>query len=180
MPHKWSDLPVVCHDILRFRHALSAARTCSCSQLIKRRCRIYAGWFEKGLLSHKRLDEAVTRILALKASIGLHQGNPVPGREALACLQSREHQAAAERIADQSITLVKNKENLLPLTPRKTPKIKLIQITNERLPESGILEEVELFKELLEKEGFEVSYFKDGKYPDVDFHWKIIRKKPIW
>ena len=132
---------------------------------------------KKGLLSHKRLDEAVTRILALKASIGLHQGNPVPGREALACLQSREHQAAAERIADQSITLVKNKENLLPLTPRKTPKIKLIQITNERLPESGILEEVELLKELLEKEGFEVSYFKDGKYPDVDFSLEDYKKE---
>lgn len=38
------------------------------------------------------------------------------------------------------------------------------------------MEEVELFKELLEKEGFEVSYFKDGKYPDVDFSWKIIRR----
>lgn len=132
---------------------------------------------KKGLLSYKRLDEAVTRILALKASIGLHQGNPVPGREALACLQSREHQAAAERIADQSITLVKNKENLLPLTPRKTPKIKLIQITNERLPESGILEELALFKELLEKEGFEVSYFKDGKYPDVDFSLEDYKKE---
>ena len=52
---------------------------------------------------------------------------------------------------------------------QRTRKIKLIQITNERLPQSGILPELEQFKALMEKEGFEVSYFKDGKYPDTDY-----------
>ena len=124
---------------------------------------------EQGILSRKRLDEAVTRILALKASIHLHEKNPVPGKEALDCLRCPEHMAVARDVADRSITLVKDKEGLLPLSPQRTRKIKLVQITNERLPQSGILPELEQFKALMEKEGFEVSYFKDGKYPDTDY-----------
>ena len=132
---------------------------------------------QNGLLSQERLDEAVTRILALKASIHLHDKAPVPDDSALDCLRCKEHIAIAERAADRSITLVKNKQPLLPLDPAKTPKIKLIQITNERLPESGWLPEIELFKQLLEKEGFSVSYFKDGKYPDVDFSLSDFKKE---
>lgn len=124
---------------------------------------------EKGLLSHKRLDEAVTRILALKASIHLDRKPAVPEASALSCLRCPEHQAIAADVADRCVTLVKNKENLLPLSPAKTPNVKLIQITNEKLPESGYLPELELLKALLEKEGFHVTYFKDGRYPDVDF-----------
>lgn len=132
---------------------------------------------ENGLLSRKRLDEAVTRILALKASIHLDRKPAVPDFQALDCLRCDEHLKIAADVADRSITLVKNRENLLPLSPEKTRKIKLIQITNERLPESGWIPELELFKCLLEREGFEVSYFKDGKYPDTDFSLSDYKKE---
>lgn len=62
---------------------------------------------QNGLLSQERLDEAVTRILALKASIHLHDKAPVPDDSALDCLRCKEHIAIAERAADRSITLVK-------------------------------------------------------------------------
>ena len=65
-------------------------------------------------------------------------------------------------------TLVKDREQCLPLSPEKMRKVKLIQITNEKLPAGGLLPEIELFKSLLEKEGFEVSYFKDGRFPGED------------
>ena len=130
-----------------------------------------------GVLSHERLDEAVTRILALKASIGLHKKPAVEGEEALERLNCEEYQKIAKKVADLSITLVKDKDSLLPLSVEKTKRIKLIQITNERLDESGILPELALFKELLEKEGFEVSYFKDGKYPDVDYSLADFKKE---
>lgn len=132
---------------------------------------------EKGLLSRKRLDEAVTRILALKASIHLDRKSAVPEPEMLDCLGCAGHQQIAACVADRSITLVKNKEELLPLSPEKTRKIKLVQITNERLPENGWLPELELFKSLLEQEGFSVSYFKDGRYPDTDFSLSDYKKE---
>ncbi len=123
----------------------------------------------EGLLSRGRLDEAVTRILALKASIHLDRKDPVPPESALSCIRCPEHLAVAKDAADRSVTLVKDKEGLLPLSPEKTKKIRLIQITNERLPESGILPELEELKARLAAEGFEVSYFRDGRYPDTDF-----------
>lgn len=132
---------------------------------------------EKGLLSRRRLDEAVTRILALKASIRLDRRPAVPDIKTLDCLRCAGHLAIAADVADRSITLVKNKEGVLPLSPEKTRKIKLIQITNERLPGNGWLPELELFKSLLEQEGFEVSYFKDGKFPDTGFSLSEYKKE---
>ena len=122
----------------------------------------------KGLLSRKRLDEAVKRILALKAHAGLWKRPAIPSKEGLSCLRCPEHLAAAREIAERSITLVKDREQCLPLSPEKMRKVKLIQITNEKLPAGGLLPEIELLKSLLEKEGFEVSYFKDGRFPGED------------
>ncbi len=130
-----------------------------------------------GLLSQQRLDDAVRRILGLKAMINLHKKPAVPGEESLALLNNEDHQNVARQVADRSVTLVKNKDNLLPLDPEKTRKVKLIQITNEKLPASGWLPEVELFKSLLEKEGFEVSYFKNGRYPDVGYFLAYFKKE---
>ncbi|MBQ6493535.1 MAG: glycoside hydrolase family 3 protein [Erysipelotrichaceae bacterium] len=121
-----------------------------------------------GLLSKERLDEACLRVLALKAMIHLDRKPAVPEESGLSVLNNEDHQKVAKEVADKAITLVKDKEGLFPLSPEKTKKISLIQITNERLPESGILPELAYFKEKMEKEGFEVSYFKDGKYPGVD------------
>jgi len=129
-----------------------------------------------GILSKERLDEACLRVLALKAMIHLDRKPAVPGESALQVLNNEDHQRVAREVADRSITLVKNKENLFPLSPDKTKKIKLIQITNERLPESGILPELAYFKEKLEKEGFEVAYFKDHKYPDTDYSLEEFKK----
>lgn len=131
----------------------------------------------EGLLSHERLNEAVTRVLALKAMIHLDRKPAVKDASALSDVKSEEHIRIAREVADRSITLVKNKENLLPLSPERFKKIKLIQITNERLPEDGILPELKHFKSLLEKEGFEVSYFKDGRYPDVGYPLSEFKKE---
>ena len=122
----------------------------------------------KGFLSRKRLDEAVTRILALKAHIGLWKKPAVPPQEGLSCLRCPEHLEVARQIAERSITLVKDREKWLPLSPERMRKVKLIQITNEKLPPGGLLPEIELFRTLLEKEGFEVSYLKDGRLPGED------------
>ncbi len=75
-----------------------------------------------GVLSQSRLDDAVTRILALKASLGLHREVPIPdaphseiGRPANA--------AIAARVADESITLVKEEPGVLPITAARYPRV---------------------------------------------------------
>ena len=119
-----------------------------------------------GILTHERLDEAVTRILALKASLGLHKKQAIaPVEELEKVLRCGEHLAWGREVADRSVTLVKDKENLLPLKPEKYRHVKLIQCTNERLEKGTYLPEAERFKALLEQEGFDVRWFDDCPYP---------------
>jgi beta-N-acetylhexosaminidase len=118
---------------------------------------------ENGILTLERVDEAVTRILALKASMGLHkqkeQGTLVPGEEALALLKCEEHEAWARECADKSVTLVKDTQNLLPITPEKYKRIRLYVLGDS---EGGFKEGspvTEIIKTALEKEGFEISLY---------------------
>ena len=84
--------------------------------------------YKQGILSEQRLDEAVTRILATKASLGLHKKPKtqiVPDERALEILRSKEHVTWARNSADKAVTLVKDTDHILPLDPRKTRKVLL-------------------------------------------------------
>ncbi len=125
---------------------------------------------ENGILTTERLNEAVTRILALKASLGLHKqkedGTLVPNKEELSVLQCQEHEQWASECADKSVTLVKDTQNLLPMTPQSYKRIRLYVLGDS---EGGLKEGAtvtESIKKALEKEGFEISLF-DNK--NLDF-----------
>ncbi|MDO5678043.1 MAG: glycoside hydrolase family 3 N-terminal domain-containing protein [Propionibacteriaceae bacterium] len=90
------------------------------------------GW-KSGKLSDKRLHEALTRILGLKAMLGLHKkpGNELllPKEEALAKIALPEHQKIAEEVADRAIALVKNKQpENLPMSTEKYPRVLVVPI----------------------------------------------------
>jgi beta-N-acetylhexosaminidase len=70
-----------------------------------------------GEISEKRLDQSVRRVLELKARRGLFQDPFVSERKADGKLGTPGHLAAAARVGDHSVTLVKNDAGLLPLTP---------------------------------------------------------------
>lgn len=134
---------------------------------------------ERGILSLERIDEAVTRILALKASLKLHvrkaQNTLVPGEEALKVIKCEEHKAWAKECADKAITLVKDKQSLFPLSISKHKRIQLHVLgdTNKAGAHSGGGSLNLKFKELLEKEGFEVTKF-DTENIDFSFRFKPI------
>ncbi|MDE6204026.1 MAG: glycoside hydrolase family 3 protein, partial [Lachnospiraceae bacterium] len=125
-----------------------------------------------GRLTMERVDEAVTRILAMKATMGLPEqkeaGTIVPGREALDVVGCQEHKAWTKACADEAVTLVKDTQNLLPISPDKYKKIRLY-LLEDRIgggfkDGEGAIGKV---KEKLEKEGFEVSLFD---YTKPDFY----------
>mgnify|MGYP003290669291 CR=1 FL=1 len=63
--------------------------------------------YKNGVITEARLQEALERILALKASLGLHKtprNQIVPAPEALAVVGSAEHKAIAAAIADKTVT----------------------------------------------------------------------------
>lgn len=77
-----------------------------------------------GIITPERLDEAVTRILATKAALGLHLGQPaLDVNEAIRVVGCEEHRAWARACADDAITLVKEEKGVLPLTAERYPRI---------------------------------------------------------
>ena len=82
-----------------------------------------------GILSERRLDEAVIRILATKASLTLPEkqatGTLVPGSEALDIVGCMKFRTWAEEAADQAVTLVHDRQQLLPISPQKFRRIYL-------------------------------------------------------
>lgn len=121
---------------------------------------------EDGVITPERLDNALTKILALKAALKLHHKKAndtlVPTLEdALEVLGKAEHKKWAIECADKAITLVKDKEDLLPLSPGKQGKVLFYSIESgegfTRSARSGVGEQ---FKGMLEKEGFDVDAFR--------------------
>lgn len=111
-----------------------------------------------GVLSIERLDEAVTRILATKASLGLHrkqkEGTLVPPPEALSEVGKPEFRAWSDAVADRAVTLVHDRQALLPISPEKYPRLYLNVIQKSSDPNDPF---VLAWKELFEKEGFAVT-----------------------
>lgn len=120
---------------------------------------------EEGIVTPERLNEALTKILALKAALKLHkkkeEGTLVPGlEEALKVLGSEEHKKWAAECADKAITLVKNKSDILPISPLKYKKVLFYAIESKEGFEYSVRTgAAEQFKRLIEKEGFEVEVF---------------------
>lgn len=70
----------------------------------------------------ERINESVRRILTVKARLGLHKNRFVDIAKARAFLASSPSAALAEKIARQSITLVKNQNHVLPLPKTVQPQ----------------------------------------------------------
>lgn len=124
--------------------------------------------YRSGLLSQARLNEAVTRILAAKASLGLHKkakSELVPSPEALKILGCQAHQSAARACADESVTLVKDTQNLLPLDPQKTKRV-LLEVLGD-FPSNERVKTV--MAEKLRSEGFQVTIYEEEKPGKHDF-----------
>lgn len=77
-----------------------------------------------GRITQERLNDALLRILGLKAKLGL-DNLQFPSKEGLARVGCAEHHAAAARAADESITLVKDTQGILPLDPGKKKRVLL-------------------------------------------------------
>lgn len=102
---------------------------------------------QTGLLTEERLDEAVTRILALKAKV-CFQG---PCEEKIEAVKWHRECAA------KAITLVKNRQpEALPMTPERYPNIRLITLGKDEISDGSVRE---ITKELLEQAGFRVECY---------------------
>lgn len=125
---------------------------------------------KNGVITEERLNEAVTRILALKASLKLHEkqtaGTLVPTlEEAKKIIGCKEHVEWTADCADKAVTLVKNKNNVIPISPEKSKRILFRVVTADQKLENVYDPCAKLFRQLLEEGGFEVTDFSDKLVP---------------
>lgn len=111
---------------------------------------------ESGYVTEERLDDAVSRILAMKEKMGLFE-KKAPNRNLTE--QEKDFVNQTQRkTAEKSITLVRDNGNIFPLTTDKYKKIMVIPITHYE----PALQEAELLCQELRGRGFEVEYRPSG------------------
>ena len=111
-----------------------------------------------GVVSVERLDEAVTRVLALKASLGLHEKKHFTADNYRGLIAAPESLRLAAECADQAITLVKDTQNLLPVTPKKHRRVWL-HVNGDKPGFTGGSRCREMVIRALQKAGFEVDVY---------------------
>ncbi len=78
---------------------------------------------EAGRISRERLDRSVRRILDAKARVGLERDATVPLEAVSARVGTDEHREASREAASRSITLVRDRDALVPLDPARYRRV---------------------------------------------------------
>ena len=132
--------------------------------------------YKSGIISEERMNEALTRILGLKARMGLNKKAKEElcpsGEELQSILHNPEYSAYAPKISRDAVTLVKNLDkDVLPLSPEKTKRVLIVPIKGVDNPLMALAAmamgggmarktPAEKLKERLEEKGFEVRIYE--------------------
>lgn len=105
-----------------------------------------------GRISRERLDESVIRILSFKALLGLIPEDDIPLNVDLQKLVD-ENKKIAERIGENTITLLRNRDHVLPLQLEQGARILLFISPDENVQKTKL----DLFAQELTKRGYRVT-----------------------
>ncbi len=97
-----------------------------------------------GRIPMSRLDEAVTRVLRAKASIGLNKSKLVDLNSLAQNFDRPEFERAALDIADRGVTLLRDDQHILPLDSTKPQRVLLVAVSgdNDPYPASNLENEI--------------------------------------
>lgn len=113
---------------------------------------------ENGVVTMERIDEAVTRILALKASLGMSEMSQFTSDDFKAKITTKENLQFAAECADKSVTLIKDTQDLLPVTPDKYKRV-LLHVAGDKPGFTGGARCLEWVVAELETAGFDVTVY---------------------
>ena len=112
---------------------------------------------KNGIVTIERIDEAVSRILATKAALNLPQkkeaGILVPKEDSLKEVGTLLSKSWAKEVANDSVTLVKDEQNIFPLSPAKFKRVYLNVIQKSLDPNDPYAQS---WKKRFEEAGFTV------------------------
>lgn len=123
-----------------------------------------------GRISTARLTAALSRVLGLKAALGLHKTAYTPVNRA--ALGTAENRATARAITARAPVLVKDTQTMLPLSPAKYPRLLIVSggIVSPLHPEPAPF----ALPDLLRDEGFAVTLHQPGHHLDTANHDAVI------
>lgn len=118
--------------------------------------------YHEGIITEERLDDAVTRILGLKAHLKLHEkqkaGTLMQPKENLSVIGCKEHLKMAEKAAKKSITLVKDTQNNLPVSPVTHKRVYVYVISSPPISRGDKPDPTkEVIRDEMERCGYEVT-----------------------
>ncbi|WP_382317571.1 beta-glucosidase [Hymenobacter bucti] len=88
-------------------------------------CRIVKELVQEGRLTKERIDLSAGRVLQMKDELGLFD-NPLPRADRLSRVGAPEHKQHALEAARESIVLLKNEQNTLPLVPARVKRLLVV------------------------------------------------------
>ena len=151
--------------------------------------------YKTGVISEERMTEALTRIIGLKARLGLHKKAKeelVPQPDVLKeVLGKEEYKEMQKAISKDSVTLVKYKDkDVLPITPEKYKRIMIVHIKPAPGPMDALMQMMgygggnpaEALKQKLCDKGFDAFIYESpldimkkqiaaGQKPDINLYF---------
>lgn len=124
--------------------------------------------YKNGIITDERLEDALMRILGLKAKLGYHNKPKSdilpPKAEAMARIGLPENKAIFDEVADQAITLVKHKQDIFPITPEKYRRILLVNVKGVdggfgKMVAGSARSATEILQDQLKQAGFDVEIY---------------------
>ncbi len=152
--------------------------------------------YREGVIPEERMTEALSRILGLKAHLGLHRKKKeelVPQPSVLSEMLGRERTKEIQKqISQKAITLVKYKDkDVLPITKERYPRIMIVHVKGsggamgELMKLMGMSSKknpAEVLQQKLQEKGFETFIYESpleemrkqiaaGEKPDVNIYF---------
>lgn len=93
---------------------------------------------ERGEITEQRINHSFAKLMLWKQKHGLFESdNQVDINELDTKVNTAFHQAEANRIARESVTILKNDKNIIPLLPSEYPEIMVISLADDRSGSTG-------------------------------------------
>ena len=98
----------------------------------------------RGDISESRINESVGRLLRAKSRLGLHRLRTVSVKQIGEIVASPENTKLAQDIADQSVTVLKDDQQLLPIDPTRYARIFSLVLTPDLESAPGAVFQTEM------------------------------------
>lgn len=87
---------------------------------------------DQGIITEERIERSVRKLLKWKKEHGLFHKRHIDVTKISSLVNTRENQLIADEISRKSLTLVRNKNNILPIRAKDFPKVLVLSVADDK------------------------------------------------